>query len=63
MQFVRNQLIMWSVIVARAIHSPARLWVGNSAFDGGGMLAKVFRQYDDDHSGSITPLEMSMMVP
>ncbi|CAM9389014.1 unnamed protein product, partial [Sphacelaria rigidula] len=33
---------------------------GNLSFDGG--LAKVFSTYDDDHSGSITANEMSMMV-
>ncbi|CAM9140632.1 unnamed protein product [Ectocarpus fasciculatus] len=33
---------------------------GNVGYDGG--LLKVFRRYDDDHSGSITATEMTMMV-
>lgn len=33
---------------------------GNVGYDGG--LLKVFRKYDDDHSGSITTNEMIMLV-
>ncbi|CAN0078131.1 unnamed protein product, partial [Ectocarpus sp. 8 AP-2014] len=34
--------------------------IRNVGYDGG--LLKVFRRYDDDHSGSITATEMTMMV-
>lgn len=35
-------------------------FLGTVGYDGG--LLKVFRRYDDDHSGSITANEMAMMV-